>query len=345
MKIFVTGAAGFIGFHLSKRLLLDGHEVVGIDNLNDYYDVNLKYARLEELGVARGQVAYSKPVQSALFDRFRFIRMDLTDAGNLERLFVTEKFEIVCHLAAQAGVRYSMENPAAYVNSNINGFLDLLETIRRNPVTHLIFASSSSVYGQNSKIPFSETDPVDHPISLYAASKKTNELMAHTYSHLFQIPCTGLRFFTVYGPWGRPDMAPFLFANAIVKGKPLQVFNHGIMKRDFTYIDDIVEGIVRVVPITPQKGVDQAAAPYRLCNIGRGEPVDLLEFIRTLEAALGKPALLEMKPMQAGDVPATWADTSMLKNLTGYEPKITIARGVAMFSSWYREFNGVNIRA
>ena len=343
MKVFVTGVAGFIGFHLAKRLLADGHEVVGIDNLNDYYDVNLKYARLNELGIVRTAIAYSRHVTSLSNEAFRFIRMDLTDAGNMERLFGGEHFEAVCNLAAQAGVRYSMENPSAYVDSNISGFLNLLEIVRRNPVKHLVFASSSSVYGQNAKVPFSEDDPVDHPISLYAASKKANELMAHTYSHLFQIPCTGLRFFTVYGPWGRPDMAPFIFANAILNGKPLQVFNCGNMKRDFTYIDDIIEGIVRVLILPPSNAPGGASyssvsqAPYRICNIGRGEPIDLLEFIHIMELALGRSAILEMNPMQAGDVPVTWADTTYLASLVSYQPRWDIRDGVVKFANWFSE--------
>jgi UDP-glucuronate 4-epimerase len=344
MKIFLTGVAGFIGFHLARRLLREGHEVVGIDNLNDYYDVNLKYARLEELGISRGQIAYSRQVASDTLPGFRFVRLDLTDAGNLERLFGQEKFEQVCTLAAQAGVRYSMDNPSAYVDSNIAGFLNLLEVVRRNPVQHLVFASSSSVYGQNSKIPFNEDDPVDHPISLYAASKKSNELMAHTYSHLFQIPCTALRFFTVYGPWGRPDMAPFLFADAILKGRALQVFNNGNMKRDFTFVDDIVEGTFRILfhpPVGAEAtGPSSSWAPYRICNIGRGEPVDLMEFIATMERALDRKAVLEMKPMQPGDVPITWADTSLLKALTGYTPQVSMAEGVGEFAKWFKSYYG-----
>lgn len=341
MKILLTGVAGFIGFHLAKRLLIEGHEVVGIDNINDYYDVDLKYARLKRLGISRDQIEYSRYVTSETMPKFRFMRLDLTDAGNIERLFRQDNFEQVCTLAAQAGVRYSMENPSAYVDTNITGFLNLLEAVRRNPVQHLVFASSSSVYGQNTKIPFNEDDLVDHPISLYAASKKSNELMAYTYSHLFQIPCTALRFFTVYGPWGRPDMAPFLFANAILKGMPLQVFNNGKMKRDFTYIDDIIESTYRIISLPPNGTratvPTSCCAPYRICNIGRGEPVDLLEFIATLESFMGRKAVLQMKPMQPGDVPITWADTSRLQSLTGYTPCVSMAEGVKRFAQWFKE--------
>lgn len=346
MKFLVTGAAGFIGFHLVRKLVREGHAVVGIDNLNDYYDVNLKYRRLEQLGVSRADIAYARPAPGQDPVAFRFVRMDLTDAGNLERLFVSEGFDVVCNLAAQAGVRYSMENPAAYVDSNITGFLNLLEAIRRNPVKHLVFASSSSVYGQNAKVPFSESDPVDHPISLYAASKKSNELMAHTYSHLFQIPSTGLRYFTVYGPWGRPDMAPFLFADAILHGRPLKVFNNGEMRRDFTFIDDIVEGTYRAAMKPPSSGGASGSpasswAPYRICNIGRGEPVDLMDFIHTLEEALGRKAILEMKPMQAGDVPVTWADTTLLSRETGYAPEVSMREGVTRFAEWFRGYYAI----
>jgi len=343
MKILITGSAGFIGYHLCKRLLDEGHEVVGIDNLNDYYDVNLKYGRLEDLGIQRAEISYSKTIPSGKFKNFKFLRLDLTDAAGIERLFVAEAFHKVCTLAAQAGVRYSMDNPSAYVDSNITGFLNLLEAIRNHPVEHLVFASSSSVYGQNAKVPFSEKDPVDHPISLYAASKKTNELMAHTYSHLFQIPVTGLRFFTVYGPWGRPDMAPFLFADAILAGRPLNVFNNGVMKRDFTFIDDIIEGTIRILgtPPTPGQNAGNPStswAPYRICNIGRGQPIDLLEFIHLLEASLESKAILSMKPMQPGDVPVTWAETSMLEGITGYTPTVSLADGVQRFAKWFRKY-------
>jgi UDP-glucuronate 4-epimerase len=340
VKIFLTGVAGFIGFHLARRLLLSGHEVVGIDNLNDYYDVNLKYSRLEELGIFRGKIAYSRQIGSDTQPGFSFIRLDLTDAGNLERLFGQQEFEFVCNLAAQAGVRYSMDNPSAYIDSNISGFLNLLEVVRRNPVKHLVFASSSSVYGQNSKIPFKEDDAVDHPISLYAASKKSNELMAHTYSHLFGIPVTGLRYFTVYGPWGRPDMAPFLFADAILNGRPLQVFNYGNMKRDFTFVEDIIEGTARILFLPPERtsGTKEAksSVPYRICNIGRGVPIDLMEFIATLEDSLERKAILEMKPMQAGDVPVTWADTTLLNSLTGHSAVVKMEDGVRAFANWFR---------
>lgn len=345
MRVLVTGTAGFIGYHLTKRLLNDGYDVLAIDNLNDYYDVNLKYARLENLGIDRGDVQYSTFVKSRMFENLTFVRLDLTDAGGLERLFHTMEISFVCNLAAQAGVRYSMDNPHAYVESNITGFLNLLEVVRAYPVKHFVFASSSSVYGQNMALPFSEVDPVDHPISLYAASKKTNELMAHTYSHLFGVPLTGLRFFTVYGPWGRPDMAPFLFADSIVNGKPLKVFNNGIMKRDFTYIDDIIESAVRIINRPPLKTIESLAnkspAPYRILNIGRGQPIDLMDFIRILEQRFGKTAILDFKPMQPGDVPITWADTTELMSLIDYAPKISLMEGVSIFVDWYKKYYDV----
>ena len=332
MKILVTGAAGFIGFHLSKYLLSRGDEIVGLDNLNDYYDVNLKYARLAQL-----------EKQS----NFRFIKTDLADRDGIADLFKAEKFDKVVNLAAQAGVRYSLINPYAYIDSNIQGFVNILEGCRHNNIKHLVYASSSSVYGANTSMPFSVHDNVDHPLSLYAASKKSNELMAHTYSHLYGLPTTGLRFFTVYGPWGRPDMAMFLFTKAILAGEPIQVFNYGKMKRDFTYIDDIVEGVVRTLdhtaPENPEwSGADPdpgtSAAPYRLYNIGNNNPVELMYLIETIEKALGKTAEKVMMPIQPGDVPATYADVDALIEDVGFKPETSIEDGVAWFIEWYRKY-------
>ncbi len=328
----MTGAAGFIGSALSLRLLERGDEVVGIDNLNDYYDVNLKLARLERL-------------QS--YERFTFIKLEIADRKAVEYLFVQEKFQKVMHLAAQAGVRYSITHPHAYIDSNIVGFINILEGCRHNAVEHLAYASSSSVYGANTKMPFSVHDNVDHPVSLYAASKKANELMAHTYSHLYQLPTTGLRFFTVYGPWGRPDMSPFLFARNILEGKPIDVFNYGNHRRDFTYIDDIVEGVIRVVDQPAQPNQDWSSnnpdpatslAPYRIYNIGNNTPVPLLTFIETLEKYLGKEAIKNLLPMQPGDVPDTYADVSELANDLGYKPATLLDDGIKNFVDWYTDF-------
>ncbi len=347
MKILVTGTAGFIGFFLAKRLLEKGYEVVGLDNINDYYDVKLKYGRLRDLGIAEDEVEYAKRVESIKFENHSFYRIDLADCEAMESLFKSEKFDAVCNLAAQAGVRYSLENPAAYVQSNLTGFANILENCRNHEVENLCYASSSSVYGLNKSMPFRVSDSVDHPVSLYAATKKSNELMAHTYSHLYGIKTTGLRFFTVYGPWGRPDMAPMLFADAILHGRPINVFNYGKMQRDFTYIDDIVEGVVRVIehPAEPNEDFDYRApdpasspAPYRVYNIGNGRPVKLLEFITTLEKHLGKKAKMNMMPMQPGDVEATWADTSALEKDVGYRPSTDLDRGIGEFVKWYREF-------
>jgi len=332
MKILVTGAAGFIGSHLAKYLLNRGDEVVGLDNLNDYYDVSLKQARLKKLETQAG---------------FRFIKMDLADRQGIAELFTQEKFEKVVNLAAQAGVRYSIVNPYAYIDSNIQGFINILEGCRHNDVKHLVYASSSSVYGANTSMPFSVHDNIDHPLSLYAASKKSNELMAHTYSHLYRLPTTGLRFFTVYGPWGRPDMAMFLFAKAILAGEPIQVFNYGKMKRDFTYIDDIVEGVVRTMDhtatINPEWSGEQpdpgtSAAPYRLYNIGNNNPVELMYLIEVLEKTLGKTAEKQMMPIQPGDVPETYADVEALVADVGFKPATSIEDGVARFVEWYREY-------
>jgi len=332
VKFLVTGAAGFIGFYVALRLCEQGHEVVGIDNLNDYYDVNLKLARLDVLA--------SLPL-------FRFIKLDLADREGIAQLFAQEKFNRVIHLAAQAGVRYSIDNPMAYADSNLVGHLTILEGCRHNNVEHLVYASSSSVYGLNSKVPFATTDSVDHPISLYAATKKSNELMSHTYAHLYGIPTTGLRFFTVYGPWGRPDMALFKFTKAIIEGDAIDVYNNGDMRRDFTYIDDIVEGIVRVQNVIPQSNADwqvesgssaQSSAPYRVFNIGNGNPVKLMAFIESLESSLGLTANKNMMPMQAGDVYQTYAEVEDLFEATSYRPSMSVEQGVDNFVQWYRTF-------
>lgn len=332
MKILVTGAAGFIGFHLSKSLLEKGHQVVGIDNINDYYDVHLKYDRLRALGIPKDTASVFLQNSYSTSADFEFVRMQLEDRENLPKLFEKHGFDVVCNLAAQAGVRYSIENPEAYVDSNVVGFLNILECCRHHKIKHLLYASSSSVYGENKKVPFSTEDSVDHPISLYAATKKSNELMAHTYSHLYDIPTTGLRFFTVYGPWGRPDMALYLFADAISKEKPIQVFNHGKMSRDFTYIDDIVNGIEILLANPPEKKETKSA--YRLSNIGNGNPQSLGDFIEAIETSLGVKAKKEYLPMQAGDVPQTWADVSDIEKL-GYRSTTEIKEGVQKFVEWF----------
>ena len=333
-KVLVTGAAGFIGFHLAKRLLSDGHPVAGIDNLNPYYDVSLKEARLEDLKKEAN---------------FKFLQIDLCDRRQLEDLFARQGFEVVVNLAAQAGVRYSLENPYAYVDSNLVGFINILECCRHKAIKHLVFASSSSVYGANTRMPFSVHHNVDHPVSLYAATKKANELMAHTYSHLFQLPCTGLRFFTVYGPWGRPDMALFLFTRAILEDKPIKVFNHGKMLRDFTYIDDIIEGVVRVMGRLPQANSawsgdapdpGTSAAPYKVYNIGNNNPVELTKFIEVIEDVLGKKAKKELLDIQPGDVAATYADVDDLMKDVGFKPAKPIEVGVASFVKWFKDFYG-----
>lgn len=334
MMILITGAAGFIGFHLSQKLLDKGHTVIGIDNLNDYYDVKLKEDRLAIL---------KKHVN------FKFNKISLEDRAAVNKVFENYKPNCAINLAAQAGVRYSLQNPHAYVDANIVGFVNLLEACRHNQVEHLIFASSSSVYGANTNMPFSVHDNVDHPVSLYAATKKANELMAHTYSHLYGLPATGLRFFTVYGPWGRPDMALFLFTKAITEGKPIQVFNHGKMRRDFTYIDDIVEGVVRLVDKKPQPNPDWSGdkpdpatsyAPYRLYNIGNNQPVELMKYIETIEQALGKEAIKEFLPLQAGDVPQTYANVDDLMQDVGFKPETTIEEGIGKFVEWYKDYYG-----
>lgn len=334
MKILITGAAGFIGFHLSKSLLEAGHVVVGIDNINDYYDVNLKYDRLIELGIKRTESPkFYKECKSELFKNLKFIRINLEDKEELSKLFNIENFDIVCNLAAQAGVRYSIENPDAYIQSNLVGFLNILECCRNNEIEHLVYASSSSVYGANKKIPFSEEDKVDRPVSLYAATKKSNELMAHAYSYLYKIPTTGLRFFTVYGPWGRPDMAPMLFANAISKNKPIKVFNYGEMERDFTYIEDIIEGVKRVI----ENSVKDRTF-YKIYNIGNNNTVKLASFIETIEKNLGINAKKNMMPMQKGDVKRTWADVSALVEDYHYKPVTLIDKGINKFIKWYENY-------
>lgn len=334
MKYLVTGAAGFIGFHVSKRLLEAGHQVVGMDNLNDYYDVSLKQARLELL----------------VHPCFHFHKLDLADRDNMAALFADERFDRVIHLAAQAGVRYSIDNPHAYADSNLIGFLNILEGCRHNHVKHLLYASSSSVYGLNRKMPFSTDDSVDHPVSLYAATKKANELMAHTYSHLYGLPTTGLRFFTVYGPWGRPDMALFKFTKAMLEGKSIDVYNFGKMKRDFTYIDDIAEAIIRLQDVIPQAEASwtvesgspaTSSAPYRVYNIGNSAPVELMDYITALEDAVGTEAIKNMMPMQPGDVLETSADTKALYDVIGFKPETTVKDGVKNFVDWYRDFYAV----
>jgi len=347
MKILVTGTAGFIGFHLANQLLKEGHEIVGLDIINDYYDVNLKYDRLLQAGIEKGKIEYSRLINSKLHSNYRFVKMKLEDRDNLNALFEQEKFDQVCNLAAQAGVRYSLTNPYAYIDSNITGFINILEVCRNNNIKHLVYASSSSVYGLNEKIPFSEKDNVDHPISLYAATKKSNELMAHTYSHLFGIPTTGLRFFTVYGPWGRPDMALFIFTKAISEGKPIQVFNSGEMERDFTYIDDIVEGIFRILTREPPKvnsewdGIlpdpSSSSAPYKIYNIGNSKPEKLMDFVQAIEENLGKKALIEYMPIQKGDVRKTWAKIDGLAIDYQYRPSCTIKDGIHNFVTWYMQ--------
>lgn len=337
MKVLVTGAAGFIGFYTAKVLISKGHNVVGLDNINDYYDVNLKYSRLNELGIDKREAVEFNKLCKAKSENFSFIRMNLEDREELPKLFKNEKFDIVCNLAAQAGVRYSIENPETYVDSNLVGFLNILECCRNNAIKHLVYASSSSVYGMNKKIPFSTDDNVDHPISLYAATKKSNELMAHTYSHLFKIPTTGVRFFTVYGPWGRPDMAMFLFTDAIVNDQPIKVFNHGNMERDFTYIDDIVEGVVRIIEKSPTKRIESNEL-YKIYNIGNNNSVKLLDFIKEIELNLDKVAKKDMMEMQPGDVERTWADVDELIKDYDYRPNTSIKHGVKSFIDWFKEY-------
>lgn len=333
MKILVTGAAGFIGAYIVKAMLAEGQEVVGLDILNSYYDVQLKYDRLDRAGIEREMIEEHVLVQSNTYSSYRFIKLDLNDQAALTRLFDAEHFDIVVHLAAQAGVRYSIENPYAYIQSNVLAFLNLLENCRHYPVRHLVYASSSSVYGLNDKVPYSETDPTDAPVSLYAVTKKSDELMAHAYSKLYQIPVTGVRFFTVYGPWGRPDMAPFLFMKAIMNGEPIHVFNHGHMRRDFTYIDDIVEGLVKIIDHPSVNPI-----PYQIYNIGNSAPVDLMDFISLLEKTTGRIAVKEMTDMQPGDVVCTYADTTHLQQDFGYKPSTSIEKGIRELYDWYVEY-------
>ena len=344
MKILVTGAAGFIGYHLAKQLVSNGFEVVGFDSINDYYDVSLKYDRLATSGITKANIQYNKMVKSSYFSLYSFIQLKLEDKQNLEELFSQQKFDIVVNLAAQAGVRFSITNPSAYIDSNIVGFANLLECSRQYHISHFVYASSSSVYGLNETIPFETVHPTDHPISLYAATKKSNELMAHVYSHLYDMPTTGMRFFTVYGPWGRPDMAMFLFTKAIIEGLPINVFNNGKMERDFTYIDDIVNGITGVIKILPKKnpkwsGLEPdsstSSAPYQLYNIGNSTPVKLINFINAIENKLGKKAIKILMPIQPGDVHKTYADVTPLKINIGYQPATTIQEGVNNFVDWY----------
>jgi len=334
MRVLVTGAAGFIGMHVAQRLLERGDEVIGVDNLNDYYDPRLKTARLENL---------------ASYPRFRFTRLDIADSHAVAQLFSDGKFERVVHLAAQAGVRYSLTNPQAYIQSNLVGFANILEGCRHNAVEHLVYASSSSVYGANTRMPFSVHDEVNHPVSLYAATKKSNELMAHSYSHLYGLPTTGLRYFTVYGPWGRPDMSPWLFTSAILEGRTIDVFNHGKMQRDFTFVDDIAEGTVRALDHVAQPNPDfdadkpdagSSRAPYRVYNIGNHQPVELMVFIETIERAIGQEAKKNFLPMQAGDVLATYADIADLRRDVGFEPRTPLAEGIARWVAWFREYSG-----
>ncbi len=347
MKILVTGTAGFIGFHLAKKLLERGDEVVGMDNINDYYDVNLKYGRLKELGIDQEEIEDNKSAISTIFPKHKFLKLDLADKEAMNSLFEVEQFDAVCNLAAQAGVRYSLENPHAYIDSNIVGFMNILEGCRHHNVKNLSYASSSSVYGLNKSQPFQTSDKTEHQVSVYAATKKSNEMLAHTYSHLYGIQTTGLRFFTVYGPWGRPDMAPMLFTDAILHDRPIKVFNFGKMSRDFTYIDDIVEGLIKVIdnpatinsvwnPEDPE--IQSSSAPYRIYNIGNNAPVDLMKFIETIEKSLGKTAEKNMLPIQPGDVESTYADTSELIKDFNYKPDTLLDKGVSEFTKWYRKF-------
>ena len=347
MKILLTGAAGFIGSAVVEKLVMEGNEVVGIDNINDYYDPSLKLARLKALGISEEAQIWGKSVVSDTFPNFTFVRFDITDKKSIRELFQLGKFERVVHLAAQPGVRYSITNPQAYIENNINGFLNILEGCRQNHVEHLVFASSSSVYGLNGKIPFDESHSTEHPVSLYAATKKSNELMAHSYSYIYGLPVTGLRFFTVYGPWGRPDMSPFLFIDGIFKGKPIKVFNNGDMLRDFTFIDDIVEGVTRILNVIPQcndgwnaesPDPSTSCAPYRIYNVGNQNPTKLLDYITTIEKEIGKEALKEMEPMQAGDVYQTYADSSSLAEATGFVPSTSLKEGIHKTVEWYKKY-------
>ena len=333
MKVLITGSAGFIGYHLVNRLLQRGDEVTGIDCINDYYDIDLKYCRLLASGIVRDQIEYGRYVSSVTDDNYRFVKLDLSDAQGLKRLFEKNDFDVVINMAAQAGVRYSLVNPSTYIDSNVTGFLNVLECCRNYGIKRLLYASSSSVYGLNSKIPFSTNDKVDRPISLYAATKKSNELMAHAYSHLFNIHTTGLRFFTVYGPWGRPDMALFTFTKAISEGRPIHIYNNGDMRRDFTYVDDIIEGVIRAVDKP-----SEVPNLYNIYNIGRGESVSLMEFVKEIEKNLGIEAEKKYYPMQDGDVSDTWADITEIQHQLNYKPKTSISEGIEKFIRWYTNF-------
>ena len=334
MRVLVTGTAGFIGFYLVERLVSLGHSVVGVDNINDYYDVNLKYARLQESGIEKGKIEYGKKKTSSTLPAYSFVKLDLTDREKLFSLFAEEQFDCVCNLAAQAGVRYSLENPYAYIDSNISGFINILEACRNFGIKHFVFASSSSVYGINEKVPFAVTDTVNYPVSLYAATKRSNELMAYTYAHLYNIPCTGLRFFTVYGPWGRPDMAYYKFASAIMTNKPIEIYNHGNMLRDFTYIDDIIEGTIAAINKIPSNSV--------LYNLGNNRPEKLADFIIALEKALGREATKVYLEMQAGDVPVTMADIDITRKELNWEPKTTITDGLKLFTDWFLSHGNID---
>ncbi|UZS00163.1 NAD-dependent epimerase [Chondrinema litorale] len=343
--VLLTGSAGFIGMHTAERLLKLGYKVVSLDSINDYYDVSLKYARLKKLGIPKEDILYNQEING--IEGFSFIQLSLEDAGNLNNLFARTKIDYVIHLAAQAGVRYSITNPRNYIDSNVIGFYNILEACRYYPVKHLVFASSSSVYGLNKKVPFNESDHTAHPVSLYAATKKANEVIGHSYSQLYQIPMTGLRFFTVYGPWGRPDMAPFKFTKAILNDETIQVYNHGEMQRDFTYVDDIVEGVCLTLEHIPthNKGYSHvdpdpssSSAPYRIFNIGNSKPVHLMDFIKSIEKATGKKAIMDLMPMQPGDVHITYANTTNLQRVTGYNPSTSIQDGINAFVEWYTQF-------
>lgn len=350
MKILVTGIAGFIGYHLVMSLINRDDEIIGLDIINDYYDVSIKYGRLKNCGFDKSDIEYNKLIKSSKYSNLSFIKLGLEDKNNLENLFKEEKFDKVINLAAQAGVRYSLVNPQAYIDSNITGFLTILECCRNFSIKHLTYASSSSVYGLNEKQPFSTKHNVDHPVSLYASSKKCNELMAHTYSHLFKIPTTGLRFFTVYGPWGRPDMALFIFTKSILENKPIDVYNYGKMQRDFTYISDIVQGIIKVNdnppignsnwdPLNPDPS--SSSAPYKIYNIGNSKPVELMSFVKTIEEELGKKAIINLLPIQPGDVPATYADVTDLIENFNYKPQVSVKEGIKNFIEWYRNFYSI----
>jgi UDP-glucuronate 4-epimerase len=332
-KVLITGAIGFIGYHIAKRLIKEGYSVVGIDNINSYYDVRLKYAKLPILGITEDSIWPNVPYQSTKHKNFKFVKLDIKDRYNLEKLFETEKFDIVCNLAAQAGVQYSIQDPHTYIENNITGFINIIDACRQNKIEHFVYASSSSVYGNREDVPFKETDNVDNPISLYAASKKSNELIAHSYSHLFKLKTTGLRFFTVYGPWGRPDMAPYIFVKRISEGKPITVFNNGNMERDFTYVDDIVEGVYRVI-----KG-NSTNDNYKIYNIGNSKPVNLNDFIHTIEKVVGKKAKVEYKSMRSGDVVRTYSDITNLQNDYGYSSTINIEKGINSFVKWFNNYN------